>query len=203
MTNESGPNETEKAVIEESLKRLIRPLLWNLTSEGISRDLQESTVIQAATARLLFGGYDKPEFWKRKDVCARSTFMKWRKHDPEFVKVFNRALEKTRHFRSAKALDALDEAATILQLHTPEAAWTTIEIMRQGTSEDVQRRMASKDILQHASKETAEKGQDAVNVNLLNADNLAKFAELGQRADDELHQWRKQQETAVSKTEEE
>lgn len=88
---------------------------------------------------------------------------------------------------------------TLLQLHTPESAWKLIQIMRTGDSEQVQQRMAAKDILQHASKETAEKGQDAIAVNV-NADSLAK---LDQKASEEVTEWRKRRETAVYEPEDE
>lgn len=168
-------------------------LLETLTAEGLSRSKQENTIMQAAIHRTFFGGYDKQEFWRNPAVAARSTFNKWKKHDPDFVRVFDAICDLARTWHSSLAAESIQEALTIIQLHAPEAAWTTVEIMRTGTSEDVQRRMAAKDVLQHASRETAEKGQDAVNVSI-NADQLAR---LDSRADDELHEWRKQRETAV------
>lgn len=190
-------------VTNTTFKAEAAALLETLTAEGLSRSKQENTIMQAAIHRTFFGGYDKQAFWQNPAVAARSTFNKWKKHDPDFVRVFDAICDLARTWHSSLAAESIQEALTVIQLHAPEAAWKTVEIMRTGDSEQVQQRMAAKDILQHASKETAEKGQDAVNVNLLNADSLAKFAELGQQADDELHQWRKQQETAVSKTEEE
>jgi hypothetical protein len=133
-------------------------LLDSLTSEGQSRTKQEITIMQAAISRTFFGGYDKPEFWKNPAVAARSTFMKWRKHDEDFVRVFDAICDLARTWQSSLAAESVEEALTVLQLHAAEAAWKTVDIMRTGDSEQVQQRMAAKDILQHASRETAEKG---------------------------------------------
>lgn len=134
-------------------------LLETLTAEGLSRGKQENTIMQAALHRTFFGGYDKEEFWENPAVAARSTFMKWRKHDPDFVRVFDAVCSLAQTWRSSLAAASLEEALTILQLHAPEAAWKTVDIMRTGDSEQAQQRMAAKDILQHAGRETAEKGQ--------------------------------------------
>ena len=156
---------TKQDTIEETVKNLSPGLrqaaaeqLKALTSTGAQRVSQESVIIAAAISRVFFGGYDRPEFWKRPDTCARSTFNKWKKHQPEFTAVFEGVCKLAKTWKSQQALDSLEEAMTILQLHTPESAWKMIQIMRTGDSEQVQQRMAAKDILQHASKETAEKG---------------------------------------------
>lgn len=144
-------------------------LLDTLSAEGLSLAKQETTIMQAALHRTFFGGYDKDEFWKNPAVAARSTFMKWRKQDPDFVRVFTDICSLAQTWRSSLAAESLEEALTVLQLHAPEAAWKTVEIMRTGSSEQVQQRMAAKDILQHAGKETAEKGQSH---NLIGLDDL-------------------------------
>ena len=191
---------SKEQTIEETVRNLTPGLrraanehLRKLSSTGQQRANQEQVIIAAAISRIFQGGYDRPEFWKRPDTCARSTFNKWKKQQPEFTAVFEGVCELAKTWRSRQALDSLEEAMTLLQLHTPESAWKMIQIMRTGDSEQVQQRMAAKDILQHASQETAEKGQDAVNVSI-NADKLAK---LNSQAGDELQEWRKQQETAV------
>ena len=133
-------------------------LLETITSQGLSRSKQEATIMQAAIHRTFFGGYDKREFWQNPAVAARSTFNKWKKHDPDFNRVFDAICDLARTWHSSLAAESLEEAITVLQLHAGEAAWKTVEIMRTGDSEQVQQRMAAKDILQHASRETAEKG---------------------------------------------
>ena len=191
---------SKEQTIEETVRNLTPGLrraaaeqLNKLSSTGQQRANQEQVIIAAAISRIFQGGYDRPEFWKRPDTCARSTFNKWKQQQPEFTAVFESVCKLAKDWRSQQALDSLEEAMTLLQLHTPESAWKMIQIMRTGDSEQVQQRMAAKDILQHASKETAEKGQDAVNVSI-NADKLAK---LNNQAGDELQEWRKQRETAV------
>jgi hypothetical protein len=155
--------ETIKETVQNltpSLRLAAAKQLQQLSSNGQQRANQEQVIIAAAISRIFEGGYDRPEFWKRPDTCARSTFNKWKKHQPEFTAVFEGVCDLAKKWKSQQALDSLEEAMTILQLHTPESAWKMIQIMRTGDSEQVQQRMAAKDILQHASKETAEKGNE-------------------------------------------
>lgn len=87
---------TSKAdTIQETIRNLTPSLrlaaaeeLRKLSSSGQQRVNQEHVIIAAAISRIFDGGYDRPEFWQRPDTCARSTFNKWKKQQPEFTAVF-------------------------------------------------------------------------------------------------------------------
>ena len=132
-------------------------ILSGLTSKGQSRLLQETTIVEAAISRVFFGGYDRKRFWQNPSVSARSTFMKWRKYDKRFVSIFDEVCQLAQTWRTSLAADSVEEALTVLQLHAPEAARKTVDLMRWGSHFDAQQRMAAKDILDRAGKETADK----------------------------------------------
>ena len=150
----SPPNSSER----ESLAAALQPTLANLTAVGLSRSKQESVIIAIASCYATGQGYDNPSFWKRSDTCARSTFNKWRKHDPDFVAALDGAKQVVSDWRVQQAADVVEEALLKLQLATPEFVDRIIHIAKSGENEYAQLQAAFGG-LDRASKRTAPKNQ--------------------------------------------
>lgn len=152
MISPSGPSE------RESLAAALQPTLAGLTAVGLSRGKQESVIIAVASCYTTGQGFDNPAFWKRSDTCARSTYSKWRKHDPDFVAALEAAKQVVSEWRVQQAADVVEEALLKLQLATPEFVDRIIAIAKHGENEHA-RLQAAFGGLDRASKRTAPKVQ--------------------------------------------
>lgn len=170
---DTSPNSSER----ESLAAALQPTLAKLTAVGLSRSKQESVIIAIAGRYAIAQGYDTPEFWKRSDTCARSTFNKWRKHDPDFVTALEEAKQVVSGWRVERAADVVEEAVVKLQLATPEFVDRIIQIVQSGENEYAQLQAAFGG-LDRASKLTAPKTQ------LVDA--LMQYVDFGQLSNEQL-----------------
>ena len=150
----SPPTSSER----ESLASALQPTLVGLTAVGLSRSKQESVIIAVASCYATGQGFDNPAFWKRSDTCARSTYNKWRKHDPDFVAALEDAKRVVSDWRVEQAADVVEEALLKLQLATPEFVDRIIAIASRGENEHAQLQAAFGG-LDRASKRTAPKVQ--------------------------------------------
>ncbi|MBX3059328.1 MAG: hypothetical protein KF770_22895 [Anaerolineae bacterium] len=181
------PTSHPQNSVERSLYHELRPILNELTSPYPQTiRLQEKTILAIVWNIILTGGYDRAEFWRRPDTCAESTYKKWRKDDPSFVPVLERAIDAGWKWSTKETATAVQDAMAIIQLAAPEAAQTIVNIMLSGEHEG-QRRLAADSILNRV-EETAEKGQ--ANVSL----SLDEVQRLRQQAEAELGEWLREQE---------
>ena len=169
----TSPNSSER----ESLAAALQPTLAKLTAVGLSRSKQEGVIVAIAGRYAIGQGYDTPEFWKRSDTCARSTFNKWRKHDPYFVVALEAAKQVVSDWRVERAADVVEEAVIRLQMATPDFVDRIIQIAKGGENEYAQLQAAFGG-LDRASKLTAPKTQ------LVDA--LMQYVDLSQLSDDQL-----------------
>lgn len=150
----ASPNDSERA----SLAAALRPTLAKLTAVGLSRTKQEGVIVAIAGRYAIGQSYDTPEFWKRADTCARSTYSKWRKQDPEFVAALEEAKGVVSDWRVQQASDVVEEALLKLQLATPDFVDRIIQIAQTGENEHAKLQAAFGG-LDRASKRTAPKAQ--------------------------------------------
>lgn len=118
--------------------------------------LKQSTVEAYIQQRLLGQPYDTDAFWGRADTCARSTWHKWKKHDPAFTDILEKAWAIARGYRAAEAAEAITEAVLTLQLHAPDMASRIIQLAADPDAGVALR--AATAALDRASKLTAPKG---------------------------------------------
>ncbi len=145
----------------ENLRQASRTELDKLTAvDDTTRAKQESTLLAIVRSELMTGGYDRPEFWKRRDTCAKSTWSRWNRKYPELTAVLTELSQVVREWGSDEAVTAVSEAKEVLQLASLEAAQTLVDISRH--SDDTNRRHASNSLLDRADAATAPQGQSAI-----------------------------------------
>lgn len=151
-------NSPPKPSERESLAAALQPTLAKLTAVGLSRGKQESVIIAIASLYATGQGFDNPAFWKRADTCARSTYSKWRKYDPDFVAALEEAKGVVSDWRMQQAADVVEEALLKLQLSTSSFVDRIIQIASTGENDHVKLQAAFGG-LDRASKLTAPKTQ--------------------------------------------
>lgn len=141
----------------------LRPLLDRLTSKGVSRSLQETT-IESIVQRLIFGeSFDNDDFWSQDGHPNRSTYKKWRRDDEEFVKVLEDAKTAGLKWRTAQNSSQVELGYSLLQESVPDVALALIAKALTATNEFAAIQ-AQVEVLNRASERTAPKGQTAVNL---------------------------------------
>ena len=112
------------------------PQHWIITASDelcrLDTALKQSTAIAIAENKMLGHATDTAEFWHRLDVCARSTYNKWKKDDPIWQEVLDNVILLAMKHRTIKALEGVDEAATLLQINAPAFAQAVIQIAQGG-----------------------------------------------------------------------
>lgn len=78
--------------------------------------------------------YDTADFWEQEDTCARSTWNKWKKHDPVFMDVREKCWEIATGYRNETAAAAIADAVQTLQLAAPAIASRIVEIATERSS---------------------------------------------------------------------
>lgn len=96
----------------------------------LSSPKQMDTVTAIIERRILGQSWDTEEFWQRPDTCARATFNKWKKYDPDFTNILDAAWGIAREYRAESAAAAIDEAVLTLQLSTPLFVERVIKIAK-------------------------------------------------------------------------
>ncbi len=151
----------------KNLRQRSRTALDKLTAtDPSSRYLQESTLLAIVHSELMTGGYDRPDFWKRPDTCAKSTWKRWRDKYPELTAVLDELRQIIREWGSDMGTDAVAEAKTVLQLASTEAARTLVSIAN--SSDDTNRRHAANSILDRADAATAPQANSSLPVDDIN-----------------------------------
>ncbi len=96
----------------------------------LSSPKQMDTVTAIIERRILGQSWDTDEFWQRPDTCARATFNKWKKYDPDFADILDAAWGIAHDYRAETATAAIDEAVLTLQLSTPLFVERVIKIAK-------------------------------------------------------------------------
>lgn len=143
-----------------------RPLLrHNITGRNSTK--KRATILAILTAELL----NQPIDWKRRDICAKSTWYdKWQ-HDTAISDTLTAVRDIITDAQTETAVLAVQQAINIIQLAAPDAA-TAIVTMLISPNEQI-RRLAAESVLDRASAVTAAKAADKP---VVNADQLAEIA---------------------------
>lgn len=163
-----------------SLADTLQPIMDGLTATGISRRKQEGTILGIAARYAVGEGFDTPDFWKQPTVCSRSTYKKWRKHDPAFVAALEAAKTAVSAWNTERAGAAVEDALLRLQLATPDFVDTVIDLAQTAENEHA-RLQAAFGGLDRASKMTAPKAQlldlllQNIDLSTLTDDQLARL----------------------------
>jgi len=94
-------------------------------------------LLAIAAARASNSAYDTPEFWRRDDVAARSTFQKWRSHDPAFAAALPAVIGAAERWQTEKTAWAVQTAIERLQMAAPGFATTLIALSEDAEREHV------------------------------------------------------------------
>lgn len=149
-------NETPTA---PSLRAYLKPILATLTTSGLSRSKQESTILAIVDRQAAGEAFDTAAFWLRSDTAARSTYKKWRQHDTAFVSALELARTAVRDWQADQAITAVEDALLKLQLATPDFVNKIIKIAKESEN-DFAALNAAFGGLDRAHKNTAPKTQD-------------------------------------------
>ena len=143
-----------------------KPLLsQNITGRNAAK--KRATILAVLTAEFL----NQPIDWKRRDICAKSTWYdKWQ-HDTAISSTLTAVRDIITDAQTETAVLAVQQAINIIQLAAPDAA-TAVVNMLASPNEQI-RRLAAESILDRASAVTAAKAADKP---VINADQLAEIA---------------------------
>lgn len=96
---------------------------------------QRTTIMQIIAAEAAGEGWDRDSFWGRSNTCARSTFYKWKAHDPIFTAVLDDCRQAVLEWRQGTAADAITKTVLMLKEQSPAVTQKLLEIILKGRSE--------------------------------------------------------------------